>query len=160
MVDGISILPQTALAILKYFEQELLQKDTVEIIYFFNNLKNLNIDAGKLLEPVILYGKRNKVKADTKIFPFTHPRTNSVSNSLNEEFVEPSSPAKLVLCEITEDASLLPFAKTQNIKTYKSIKYQKSLVFEDAKTVTEDSKTDECFDAHVILSDLLTEDYE
>lgn len=163
MVDGISALPQIALSIIKYFEYELLQKDSAEILQFLNNLKFMEIDSNKLLHPAIVHGRKSKSKPDTKIFPFSHPRSNESSIY---EIPEPDSPTKLIMhCQITEDPSDLPFLRSQSLtqKNYAKIKYRPSFNIEDtfeASTMVEDSKNDENFDAHNILNDLTAEDYE
>ena len=166
MVDGISILPKTALAILKYFENELLEKDSFEILEFFNNLKSMEIDTNRLLQLVSF--KKPRRKTMNKIFPFTHPTTNLIhSQSFDDgNLLEPTSPAKVMVnCEITEDPMELPFEKNSKIsrKSYKYVKYRSSFTIEqnvDGSTIAEDSKVEENFDATVILHDLITEDFE
>ena len=143
MVDGISTLIHTALAILKYFEKDLLEKDSFGILEFLNNLKNMEIDSGKLLQSVMV--KRTRPKPICKIVPFSPPTVSGEYSAVNKPFsatsgdfyatyqdksacyvdrsanqldfekAEPDSPSKVTMqCEIREDPSELPLLRTQS----------------------------------------------
>ena len=161
MVDGISVLPQVTLAILRYFEQELLMMDAGEILIFFSQLKDMKLDSKKVFAPLL--PQRRKSKPDGKIFPFLHPRSgSSFIGNLEEILPEPSSPMKILSqCEITEDPNELPVLKMP-AKQHSKISYKSSLIFEDNLdgSTRIESKGDDNFDAFVILNDLVTEDFE
>ena len=181
MVDGILTLQNTALAILKYFERDLMQKDTIEILQFFNNLIHMEINPTALLQPLLV--KRNRPKLITKIAPFCSPigtaelsasfsqlsATISNFSNISKEYseIEPNSASKVMMmhCEITEDPNELPLVRTQNVvnKSYKKVKYRRSLNVDDSNdtsTMVEESKIDEGADMLVILNDLITEDID
>lgn len=161
MVDGISVLPNVVLAVLKYFEQDLLTKDAAEILVFFSQLKDMKLDSKKIFSP--LFEQRRKSKPDGKIFPFLHPRSGSSFVGGTEEIVpEPSSPFKVLSqCEITEDPSDFPVPR-MSAKQYGKISYKSSLIVEEGldEITRVESKGDDNFDAFVILNDLVTEDFE
>lgn len=181
MVDGILTLQNTALAILKYFERDLMQKDTIEILQFFNNLIHMEINPTALLQPLLV--KRNRPKLITKIAPFCSPigtaelsasfsqlsATISNFSNISKEYseIEPNSASKVMMmhCEITEDPNELPLIRAQNVvnKSYKKVKYRRSLNVDDSNdtsTMVEESKIDEGADMLVILNDLITEDID
>ena len=168
MVDGISILPYIALAILKYFESELLGKDAVEILEFFNALRYLRIHPEIILKPVINTERKPKSNnSGGRIFPFVHPRsTENILDHSKEIEIRESLPSGIITmqCEITEDPKELPFAKTQSIlpKHHGKILYKNSLNYNELFEVSTivDSKPDESFDPFDILNDLITEDFE
>ena len=194
MVDGILTLIHTALAILKYFEKDLLEKDSIGILMFLNNLKNLEIDSVQMLQPVM--AKRSRPKSISKIAPFNPPTVSGeysamskhfsaasgefsamdrgmsascvefTNSQLDDEKQEQESPFRGTMqCEIREDPNEMPMPRTQSItsKGMKKVKYRNSLMTEDindTSTMVEESKEEENFDAYVILSDLVTEDFE
>lgn len=164
MVDGISILPQVALCILKYYEQDLLIKDGAEILIFFNSLKEKNIDPSKVLSSLYEGNKRSKAKIDGKIVPFVYPRTSSqVEETRTNDFPEELPQKVLNHCEITENPNDLPFVKTSiALRRNSKLSYKNSLNLDenfDSSTLIE-TKNDETFDAYMILNDLTTEDFD
>lgn len=169
MVDGISILPQAALCLLKYFEQDLLVKDGAEILYFFNSLKDKSLNPSLLLSSLYRGRKRTKTKAEAKIVPFTHPRASSHAEDPRTQPEEPLPnpsifrPFPINHCEIIENPEDLPFAKPNLLLRKNSkINYKNSLSLDDcyeSSTLIE-TKNEETFDAHVILNDLITEDFD
>ena len=162
MVDGISVLPNVTICILKYFETELLTKDAAEILVFLSGLKEMKLDSSQVLFPIFAK-KRKTSKPDGKIFPFLHPRSNSNFVLSNEEIpAEPTSPFVVMSqCEITEDPSELPVARN-SIRHHSKISYKSSLFFEDSLygSTRVESKGDDYFDPKDILNDLITEDFE
>jgi Rab-GTPase-TBC domain len=159
ITDGISVLAQSALSILKYFEAELLIKDTFEILQFFNTLPSMKLDPSKVLHPVISLRKKTKSISDNKILPFVHP--NLEKNFNVPQDIKPQVPlyTEQTLCEIIEDPSDLPFSKTQNSFSKYHIKgfHQSQIDFSFEAYPVVDPKLDENFEISVILNDL-TED--
>ena len=162
MVDGVSVLPNVTICILKYFESELMTRDAGEILVFLSGLKDMKLDSSRVLSPIYVHKRKNS-KLDGKIFPFLHPRSNSNFVVNDEETpAEPASPFVLMSqCEITEDPLELPAVRVST-KHHSKISYKSSMVFEDDynESTRVESKGDDNFDPKGILNDLITEDYE
>lgn len=158
VVDGICILGQVALSILKYFEKQLLSKDIYGILEVLNSLRNLEIDPEKILCKVVT--RKGRSKTDGKIFPFTHPPSQEPEVFLQKtESTYLNSPGVIVKhCHIIEDPLDLPITKSQSTFPKQHSKHiYKNIFNEDYKA---ELTLEESFDAGLILKDLIAEDKE
>ncbi len=63
MVDGISVLPNVTICILKFFETERLTKDAAEILVFLSGLKEIKLDSSQVLYPIFAKKRKSAVNA-------------------------------------------------------------------------------------------------